>query len=371
MASIIVIGSGILGLSVAEYLSRTEKNVTILSNDHPMSGSFAAAANLATKGQLYGRDPHFQMKIDAKNKYRGWITSLLEEAQENIELERIFRQGAGIDSFFSKEDRDHHLQRVLQPQEELLERKLPVDFIKSEDDNKVIYQDEAWVDAAFLLRILKNVLLKRGVIFISETFSQKSLERYKNKECVNLIFCTGAWTKDLLSSLSFPIPNRMQRQARFTIGSTFFGNKILESDQENFVLQEIISFGRKNKVTFSGNENLQYVSSSTLKFSSEKFPYFENEIENINDKNIELLKLAKLKIKKSCYLKEDCELNKLTGIRVGYGHSEIVLEKFIHHNFNTVICSGAHKSGFLFASEVGGRISAMLFKQKKFDSNHV
>jgi hypothetical protein len=83
------------------------------------------------------------------------------------------------------------------------------------------------------------------------------------------------------------------------------------------------------------------------------------------------LNFSKSKIGNSCHLKENVKLNKLTGIRVGYGHSEMVLENFLHDNFNVVICSGAHKSGFLFALKVGERISAMLFKQKKFASNHV
>ena len=68
-SNIYIVGSGIIGLSVAEYFSRNNPHVTVISNNNPLAGSYAAAANLATKGQLFGRDPHFQIKLDAKKIY--------------------------------------------------------------------------------------------------------------------------------------------------------------------------------------------------------------------------------------------------------------------------------------------------------------
>ena len=68
----VVVGRGIIGLSVAEVLSRTLP-VIVLFRDEPWMGSKAAAANLSTKAQVFARDPHFDLKLKGKSKYRSWF----------------------------------------------------------------------------------------------------------------------------------------------------------------------------------------------------------------------------------------------------------------------------------------------------------
>ncbi len=368
MAKMTIVGSGILGLSVAEFLSREMffgKDIQIITNENKYSGSKAAAANLSTKGQLFGRDKHFQLKLEGKKQYPKWITKLLKETQKKKLIDEVYLNGFGLDYFTSQEKREKHFNRVKQKNDELKKRNFPNDSIIKVDENKIMYADEAWVDSNFLLFTLNDVLLKRGVEFIQSDFS---IKQYHHLLSLNdskfLIFCTGAWTKSLLINLKIKLPIQMEKQERLTVGSTYYGNEVLNNFIQTYVLHEIISSNLKEKVTFSGNSNKQIISSSTLKLSN--LSDFEEKY--LEDININLLDFAKNCINGSPFLKNNIEvksgknISKLDGFRVGYGHSEIILEKLEISNpkITAIVCAGAHKSGYLFAPVVGSVMQNLL-----------
>lgn len=351
---IYIIGSGILGLCAAEYFSRKNNNfrgnnnVTIISDNNPLAGSYAAAANLATKGQLFGRDPHFQMKLDAKKIYPSWINNLLRESQQKIPMDEIFKIGLGIDIFSNSDDRDKHLKRVQQEKEQLIAKNLPTDFILANKENEIIYQNEAWVHADQLLTLLKVVLKNRGITFIQNKFSMKLLEEIKgNNEKSVVIFCAGAWTKELLIDLELTLPQGFNKSERLTIGSTFYTQQNYNND---YVLFEKIAPFLKQKVTISGNSANLYISSSSIK--TELDLKLDTENDELKKKNSDLINLAEA----SLVLKGNIE--EKIGYRVGYGHSEILIESvnLCSNNVTAVVCCGAHKSGFLFAPIVGEKI---------------
>lgn len=366
---IYIIGSGIIGLSIAEYFSRQNVKATIISNDNPLSGSYAAAANLATKGQMFGRDPHFQIKIDAKKIYPTWIKQLIDEYElkhlnkfpQNINS--FFRMGKGLDVFHNHSERNLHLKRVLQNTDELLFRNLPIDSIVPYEENSIIYKDEGWIDATLLISLLKAILKKRAVNFINKSFSKMDLQEIFNQNGENLIiFSAGAWTKQLLKELELPLSSGFNKPERLTIGSTFTTQHTYSSVLNDFVLYEKVSqFSLKKKVTLSGNSLNQYISSSTVKIKS--LSHFENVNSfyknELNKKNEELILLAKGSIADV----QDGRLEKI-GLRVGYGHSEILIEplNILNENTRAIVCCGAHKSGFLFAPLLGEKIEEEFLK---------
>lgn len=366
MAKMTIVGSGILGLSVAEFLSRKiflGSDIQIITNLHKYSASKAAAANLATKGQLFGREKHFQLKLEGKRQYFKWISLLLNETQNITPIDTVYKNGFGVDYFTSQDNREKHFNRVKQNDDELFKRGFPNNSIIKIEENKINYVDEAWIDAQFLLSLLKDILIKRRVSFIQSDFGTNEYHHLlKSSEKKSLIFCTGVWTKYLLNKLDIKLPHQMLKQERITIGSTYFGDNILNNFDQKFILHEIISDNLKEKVTFSGNKNKQFISSSTLKLNS------INELEEnslaLEKKNIELLNLAKNTSYNSTFLKDSKEINitKLNGVRVGFGHSEIVLEKLNIPNtkINAIVCAGAHKSGYLFAPVVGFMMQNLL-----------
>ena len=365
-----IIGSGIIGLSVAEYLSHKGKSVAVISNDNPLSGSYAAAANLATKGQLFARDSHFQLKLDGKKIYPHWINRLINEISYENKTQ-IYKFGLGSDIFFNSFDRDRQLKRVLQNKETLISKNLSTNAIESDGDHSVLYKEEAWVNAAELLKILKFVLIKRGVNFIDESFSQKYLDGINLEgQKVCFILCTGAWTKFLLKELQWPLPKGMNSSERMTIGSTFSVKNKIKNKYDEIILQEKINENFSNKVTWSGDANTSYLSSTSLKISSDLSPLNVNKLfidlpspgevnlrELLENKNKQFLDFALEKEKISF---ESLEIK--TGLRVGYGHSEIIIEKIniSHEKYSALVCCGAHKSGYLFAPVLGEMIEKVL-----------
>lgn len=364
MAENVIIGSGILGLSIAEYLTRTTidpSSLKIISNEHKLAGSNAAAANLATKGQLYARDPHFHLKLEAKKIYRSWLENLLNELnKQEISLDSFYKNGWGIDYFYSKENKEKQYNRVKQCEEELKKRNLPNNSILSQKENIILYKDESWVDAHILLDILRKVLLKRKVKFENIEINYEIYKKLNNSEKYkNIIFCTGAWTKDLLKKLNIAVPSIMEKQ-RLTFGSTFSSKNL--TDLKEYSLVEKVSADLKNKVTISGSKNRNYISSTTVKIS--EIENLEN-LKELNVANNQLLKLAEQQML-NCpfYLTENNTIKQLDGVRVGFGHSEIVLTQLSDQNLavRKFVCAGAHKSGYLFAPVIGAKLQKMLIE---------
>lgn len=370
ITNIVIVGSGIIGLSIAEYFSaRSEKyHTTIISNCHPLSGSFAAAANLGLKGQFYARDQHFQIKLEAQKSYPNWIAHLLKEAKTTIKSEEIYRHGLGIDHFSNEAGRDKQLIRVRQPKEILQSKNLPLDSITIQSHNQIIYQNEAWVDARSLMKVIWGILEKRAVSFIQESFSQIHLKKYSQQKNTITIFCTGAWSKSLLTELELPLPPALKGRERLTAGMTFFGKNIFENSDVKFVLQDKIYYDQKEKMTFSGPVERQTLSSLTIKLESLDFRS-QNKKQIIENEKVDtFLNLAKLSFENSPFLKENVNLEQVEGFRVGYGPSEIAVEQiFLNTSLSSqgLICAGAHKSGFLFAPMMGEKIESLFLRKGK------
>lgn len=367
MTKLIIVGSGIFGLSVAEFLTRNSyqgSEIKIISNEHQFAGSNAAAANLATKGQMYARDPHFNLKLQGKKEYNNWIMNLLKEDNNCTPMQNIYKNGNGIDYFTSLENREKHYIRVKQSNIELKKRNLSDNSVNKMEENKIIYHDESWVDAKILLSLLKSVLIKRGVVFNHAEINENNYKELLNKDGISsVIFCTGAWTKNLLNSLKICLSNEIKNKERLTIGSTFFANQIIKDLNSEFVLTEKTSDDLKSKVTFSGNQDKFYISSSSLKIKN-LHDFNQDEFEA---KNKKILDLAKINMNNAPVLAESNEIiSKLDGYRVGYGHSEIVLEEIFIKDLKLrgIICAGAHKSGYLFAPVIGLMVQNLLLEQK-------
>ncbi len=363
MAKNIIIGSGILGLSVAEYLTRTTVapiDVKIISNENIMAGSLAAAANLATKGQLFARDPHFALKLEAKKKYKVWIENLLKEINaKDIFLDSIYYSAKGIDYFLLEEQQKKQYKRVKQNNEELQKRNLPTESITMGKNNTIIYEDEAWVDAVQLLCLLKKVLINRNVKFEKLEFDNKIYANLiKEKMCKNIIFCTGAWTKNLIKNLNISVPMEMAKE-RLSIGSTFYGEELVNLN--GYSILEKNAADLKTKVTFSGNNKIHYISSTTVKI---KEIDCNSNLKDLNIANQKLINLAKENQGSNIItISSQSKLNKIDGYRIGFGHSEIIVNEVFDNNpdIKKIVCAGAHKSGYLFAPVIGSKLQKFLY----------
>jgi FAD dependent oxidoreductase len=381
-AHTIVVGEGVIGLSTALALARRKRNVLVVSN-HRTKGkfqcaSFAAAANLALKGQVFARDPHFGLKIRARTLYQEWLSGL--------SLPVSYHVGLGTDVFACEVECHKQYSRVCQDEVEKTNRHLPIDTIQKASPNTIIYQNEAWVHGEELLISLKQTCLDSGVQFEDANIMDwKDLERFVEFGLsFELFICGGAGSLALLRDLALePIDSKVSKQLgspRYSVGSTYFfpsvpnnlGVSLLEWNQHG------------EKCTLSGNQKGTFVSSSTVR-TKEPFLFSSHEELTWEKENEKLLHLF------SAFKKENTEsyterntlensenvlnkegIEKYSGCRVGYGHSELVTcelqpsghpevedldltfrpQKSLSTNkkFRYFLLGGTHKSGFLYAA---------------------
>ena len=405
----IVVGKGILGLANAEYFSRSAvrselglENIVVVScNSQRSPGSAAAAANLATKGQLFARDPHFALKLEGKKTYRSWLQSLLSECNSDlkhesfnnnlqVDLNSIFRAGVGRDYFASEHDAAKQYERVFQGAEELKARGFLNNTIYRKTPTTLNYLNEAWVDASALLALLEAVCRGRGVQFLEKNICHEDHLKEIILECgfkaaeTQLLLCPGAGILELLETLGMHRPPELRRSLRMSLGSIVVysdsrfaplnvapsqfnagsGANVL-FDCEKDVLLEDVSSNFESKVTLSGGARELIASSTTVKIEPARVTS-----ENVQSAQMPLTQDAESAVEKAVSaldtqarefarrLGKSEPLGKAevrTGVRVGFGHQEIVITKLIE-KWNTCcvsLCVGAHKSGFLFAPVVG------------------
>ena len=353
---ILIIGGGILGLAAAEFLSRNYK-VILINDENLPGGSKAAAANLCTKGQLFARDFHFDLKLKSKKIYLEWIQSFC-----SIPVESIYKSGIGIDYFGNEELRDLQLKRVLQPKNELLSKNLQLDSIVSSDNFShpaILYQDEAWVNAELLLRQLKDTLFSRGCQIVSASIGNE----YTLKNVISdfagvkrIIVAAGAWSPQILKDANIALPQEFLSGVRLSAGSTFkVSGKPLTPKIDDFSVLEMVST-KTQKYTLSGNLENSFLSSTTLRFNDSLSS--ESWMEQLNKTNEQFLanyRNAPLKNSPFECERHGTEFQIKSGLRIGFGHSEIIVRR-LEKNWNGVcvdVCAGAHRSGFLFAPYVG------------------
>jgi hypothetical protein len=412
---LVIVGAGVLGLSVAEHYSRIfpKSQVTIIFCEKTLPASAAAAANLQTKGQRYGRDPHFSLKIEGKQKISDWIKSLIVEvsgfdpsSQNVTELHtKIFQQGFSRESFESKEELSSHLVRILQPNEEILNRKLAPQPIVKESNTSVLIDEEQWVCANGLLLLLQQVLKKRKVSFVNENI--KNWDCLKNTDPTHLVLAPGFEILNLWKNLNLPEKNLIQNY-RLTYGSILkkndtktFVEEVLETQEKKPLFWEHTLSQKNNtdKNVFDKNKKFKVTMTFPHEFRNFFCSSFTFKLKNLNEVNAlnsssKVLDAQVLELWKSeqkflnfaamhpCFKNDTfsehikLSMQKQHGIRIGFGHSELLvktwkiseLQTFSEFQFMNVpktldrisVVTGAHKSGFLFAPVIGEKLMSLI-----------
>ncbi len=380
---ILIIGNGILGLSVAEFFSRQQYInkyfVEIESKKNLLTGSSAAAANLATKGQLFGKDPHFQMKLNGKNIYFQWLKNLCFESNtDEKEIEMHFRSGFGLDFFSKKEDLECQFNRVLQNKDDLIKKKLPTDFIQIENEalklnqlelHCISYKNEFWVDANWLLNLLHKTLIKRNIKMNS---SENGFTEHQIG-ISHIIYCMGAWTNSKnqfnikLGKVTYGITCFLDEKNSAEFFESLIQIEAQFTNNKNEKKVSLYSFhyyddkGEKIKFTISGQKNRIYFSSTTI-ILKDDIPFtegfFKNEYDNIN---IDFKKNIHKFLKEN--FNRDTIIYSVEGYRIRYGHQEFLVQEICNADqsyYKKIVCAGAHKSGFLIAPVISEIVEKIL-----------
>jgi hypothetical protein len=346
----LVIGKGVLGLSLAHQLAKMGRAVTLIYSNAKTPGSCSAAANLSLKSQQFGRDPHFQLKIEGRVRFESWL--------DELALPVRFRRGLGIETFEDAQQAQQHFQRIQQPTDELEKRSLPTQNFSKLDDKTFVYQDEAWVHAGDLLAALEATCLKLGVQFVEKNISNRDeIEAFLNtgkalclKNKISIFLCTGWGSIEILNNLNLrPCSSRDQTlvaKPRMSVGSTFTAHSQtfdpIGTDSE-VAIQETHK-GTKTQ-TLSGDSSCLFLSSTSLRVPHDVID---------KETNLSLLQETNSNFLNAFETKNTEKWTVNTGMRLGFGHSELLccaLESSSQPTFRRwYFMAGAHKSGFLYAA---------------------
>lgn len=361
---IAILGKGILGLSIAEYLSRSgEFQVDILSSENYACASSAAAANLATKAQMFARDPHFALKLQGKNDYRQWLAGLRREdgAAQPDDLSALYVAGFGRDLFADEAACTAQYKRVLQPSEDLAARALLLQSISRPSACELEYGGEAWVHAGGLLELLERVCRRRGVSFSECDAMQENDFFAAARNADGLVLAAGATTPQILSAWNVRHEGELFRKSRrWSLGATLeIENPHWSMPAGVSILEVVPAKGALTKLAFSGVGGRLFCSSVSVKCADKGFARPPEEAECAM---IELQKklVRQLVFENFSFYPEQFRHHFRWGLRLGFGHSELMIESlsvpacFASSRIKSlVVAAGAHKSGFLFAPRIG------------------
>src|SRR5262245_50202126 len=99
MRDVIVVGGGIIGLSIARELAGRGRSVVVLDRGVPQdAASWAAAGMLAPQSEAEHPDPFFHLCAASLQMYRGWAAQLQEQSGVNPEY-----SGSGLLSIASSQ----------------------------------------------------------------------------------------------------------------------------------------------------------------------------------------------------------------------------------------------------------------------------
>ncbi|MEY3902077.1 MAG: hypothetical protein RL189_1383 [Pseudomonadota bacterium] len=361
---IAIVGKGILGLSIAEYLSRSGSfTVEVFSSENHSRASDAAAANLATKAQMFARDPHFSLKLQGKNDYRQWLAGLRREdgAAEPDDLSGLYIAGFGRDLFADEAACAAQYKRVLQPPEELAARALPLQSIARSSGCALEYDGEAWVHAGRLLELLERVCRKRGVSFSECDALREGDFSFAAKNVEGLVLAAGAATPQILSAWGvYQEGDLFRKSRRWSLGATLeIENPHWSMPAGVSILEVVPARGALSKLAFSGVGGRLFCSSISVKCADNGFAHPPEEAQRATIE-LQQKQLSELVFETFSFYPEEFRHQYRWGLRLGFGHSELMVESLpVPASLSSAgiktltVAAGAHKSGFLFAPRIG------------------
>ncbi len=219
--SILIIGGGLIGLSIAYEFARNNFNVSVVSKNRSESAGFVAAGMLATHAEGL-KDELLKFGQQSQILIPQWIKNIEQDSGIDCGLKKC-----GIIVPFTnmkdlKEFPTYKYSKYLN-QKDL---KKEISGIDSIWEHGLIFEQDGQIDnRRRLMRALERACSLHGVKF-QEGSEVKDLIIEKNKiigakvfnatgelkeiKCEKAILCSGAWSKKLLKSIPvFPVKGQM------------------------------------------------------------------------------------------------------------------------------------------------------------------
>jgi glycine oxidase len=223
---ILIIGGGVIGLSIAETLSRRGvKPVVLEKGDVSREASWAGAGYLSLKGAALCGGPYFDLSVFSLQLYEQWVELLAQESGVDPE----FFRGGHLEIGYGEED-EKNLRKL---HDRLHSAGIPVGWLSGKEARELEPEISTEVTAAFqmpegaqvrpprLNRALLQVLFRRGVDIRDQTpVSNFLLDGTKVRgvktpqgeiEADSVVLAAGAWSGQLGDRLGLRLPVRPVR----------------------------------------------------------------------------------------------------------------------------------------------------------------
>ncbi|MCX8164087.1 MAG: FAD-dependent oxidoreductase [Aquificaceae bacterium] len=211
MRKIIVVGSGIIGLSCAAFLALEGKKVQVITRNPEEATSWVAGGMLAPFSEGL-EEELFNFSYQSLREYPEFIRFLMEASGHHVDFReggiyRIVLEGEEklIDLGKLYKKKGHRVEFV-EPKEELNLSKEVVSIIH--------YGEEGWVDAEMLMDSLLFALQRMNVEFVVDEITRAVMADEEVKEIIGIksvyrgdfyLFAPGAWTKGIFDLPVYPL----------------------------------------------------------------------------------------------------------------------------------------------------------------------
>ncbi len=219
--SILIIGGGLLGLSIAYEFSRNNFKVLVLSKNRNESAGFVAAGMLATHAEGL-EDELLKFGQESQNLIPKWIQSIEQDSNIECGLKKCgivvpFKNKEDLEEFPTYEYGKYLNHKDLQTE---------INGMNSIWKHGLLFEQDGQIDnRRKLMRALERACSLNGVEF-QEGSEVEDLTFEKNKitgatvlcatgeikkiNCEKAIICSGAWSKKIFNKIPvFPVKGQM------------------------------------------------------------------------------------------------------------------------------------------------------------------
>ena len=249
--SILIIGGGLMGLSIAYEFAKNNFKVSVLSKNRSESAGFVAAGMLATHAEGL-EDELLKFGQESQNLIPEWINNIEQDSQIECGLRKCgivvpFKSIKALEEFPTYKYGKYLNQKDL---------KKEINGINSIWEHGLIFEQDGQIDnRRRLMRALERACSLQGVKFqegseVKDLIIEKAkiigakvlnaTGELKEIYCEKAILCSGAWSKKVLNKIPvFPVKGQMlsiQGPAKYLKRVLFGPNTYLVPREDGLII---------------------------------------------------------------------------------------------------------------------------------------
>ncbi len=267
----IIIGGGIIGLSIARELFKKGIEITVVDKDVIGKGaSWVAGGMLAPQAEGLEKGMFLDLCLESREMYKKYAEEIQKETGKDVG----YWECGILVPVFSEEEKEERLKQLKQYKEigltgYWLDRKdLESRYISLGDEllGGIFYPDDGQVDNRLIMLALESYVRSRDFVVLEKTevkkiVSQNGKFQYIKTNKGNVegdfcVICAGAWSGEIFDVPVFPIKGEMAAVDvnQDDIDTVFFGSKAYLIPRKNYdrlvigATEEKVGFKEGNSV---------------------------------------------------------------------------------------------------------------------------